>query len=93
MARNKIDADTPLFTLLDSQPKTTTASLSVCNTTSLPARILGQHRKGKTAATASNVGVLQPCAWLAESLAVRIRKSGHLIVAQNQTSPSSNSHL
>jgi hypothetical protein len=66
-----------------------TASLSVCNTTSLPARIFGQHRKGKTAATASNVDVFQPCSWSAESLAVRIRKSGHLIVAQNKTLPSS----
>jgi hypothetical protein len=89
-ARNKIDADTPLFTLLDSQPKAKEdASLAVCNTTSLPARILGQHRKDKPAATASNEGVLQPCEGSAETLAVRIRKSGHLIVAQNQTLPSS----
>ncbi len=77
-----------MFTLLDFQPKRT-AALSVCNTTSLPARILEQHRKGNPAAIASNVGVLQSCAWSAESLAVRIRKSGHLIVAQNKTSRSS----
>ncbi len=88
MARSMMEAELSCGTLLLSQPNTR-ALLSVRRVTSLPIKILGQHRNGRRRPTASSVEDLHPKAWSAASLFSRRNALGKVTEAKNQTWSSS----